>query len=108
MPDDDLAQIKAAFVVDVLAQVFSILSDPMSVVFASLSLPDICDEYQAAETAESSEQQGLLSALLNVVCEPESFGFTFGYRQGAVDVNTRFIIALRLADWVPIDLDLPF
>jgi hypothetical protein len=101
LPRDDLAQTKAAFVVDVLAQVLSILFDPWSIVFATLSIPEIRDAYRAWESAGAKEQAGFVSTLLTALCEPETLGYNLAYRHAEADVNTAFIVALHLTDWLP-------
>jgi hypothetical protein len=101
LPTDDLAQAKAAFIIDVLGQVLAVMYDPASVVFAALSMPDIVEAYRAWETAEKTEQAGFVSVLLTAVCEPATLGYNLAYRHGEADVNTEFFTALRIRDWLP-------
>jgi hypothetical protein len=101
LPDDDLAQVKAAFVIDVLAQVLQIFVDPMSAVFSVLSIPEIVEEYREWEKADDAQEAGFVSLLLTAICEPETLGYNLAYRHAEADVNTEFMIALHLADWMP-------
>jgi hypothetical protein len=101
LPDDDLAQAKASFVIDVLTQVLTILYDPPSAVFVALSMPDVVAAYRAWEEAERAEQRSFLPVLIEAICEPATLGFNLAYRHAQADVNTTFAVALHLADWLP-------
>jgi hypothetical protein len=101
LPTDDLAQAKAAFLIDVLGQVLAVFLDPASVVFATLSMPEIVEAYRAWETAEKTEQAGFVSVLLTAICEPETLGYNLAYRHAEADVNTELFVALHIGDWLP-------
>jgi len=101
LPTDDLAQAKAAFIVDVLTQVLSVLYDPASFLFATLSIPTVVEAYRAWENAEGTEQKGFVSVLLTATCEPATLGYNLAYRHAEADVNTAFFVALRISDWLP-------
>jgi hypothetical protein len=100
-PDDHLAQAKAAFVIDVLTQVLAVLLDPMSVLFATLSIPQVIEAYRVWELASDKQQAGFTSVLLRAVCEPATLGYNLAYRHAEADVNTALTVALHLGDWVP-------
>ncbi|MBL8540878.1 MAG: hypothetical protein JNK68_10955 [Betaproteobacteria bacterium] len=101
LPDDDLAQAKAAFVVEILTQVFGIIYDPPSVFFAALSIPDIVEAYRAWDAAEVADEDKFVPVLLTAVCEPAVLGYNLAFRHGQADVDTVFSVALRLGDWLP-------
>jgi hypothetical protein len=101
LPSDDLAQAKAAFLIDVLGQVLAVIYDPPSVVFATLSAPEIVEAYRGWETAEKTDQAGFVSTLLTATCEPATLGYNLAYRHAEADVNTTFFVALHMSDWLP-------
>jgi hypothetical protein len=101
LPEDDLAQAKAGFVVEILAQVFGIIYDPPSVFFAALSIPDVIEAYSAWDAAEAAEQDRFVPVLLTAVCEPAVLGYNLAFRHGQADVDTVFAVVLRLGDWLP-------